>query len=71
MKRIKADHKVHLDHVIGERKSWHHRMLECKNSLDEETMAIYIDGMDQEKTWIPRLAYKSIDAQKEKVMPTR
>jgi hypothetical protein len=41
--------------MIRERHLWHERIQTCKRQPDE-CMAIYLDGMDQDKTDIPRVA---------------
>ena len=60
-----------MDRVLAERLSWHNRMQECRDSLNEDVMAIYLDGMDQEKTWIPKLSYKEQDKKADKVLKCR
>ncbi len=67
----RAERKVHLDRVVAERMAWHNRIIECRDSLDESVMAIYLDGMDQEKTWIPHVPYKEQDKLSEKVLKVR
>lgn len=69
--KIREERKKHLDIILGERKAWHARILECADSLDEEVMAIYIDGMDQDKTWIPHVPHKEQDKMSEKVLKVR
>jgi transposase-like protein len=54
IKAIKDEKYEHLKQVIGERQSWHDRISRSKNTT--ECIAIYLDGMDQEKTDIPRLS---------------
>ena len=70
-KVVRDERKVHLDRVLAERLSWHNRMQECRDSLNEDVMAIYLDGMDQEKTWIPKLSYKEQDKKADKVLKCR
>jgi hypothetical protein len=50
---ITKEKSDHLERVIGERRAWHARIRECKTS--DDVFAIYLDGMDQDKTDIPRL----------------
>ena len=70
-KKIREDRKRHHDKVLAERLSWHNRMQECRDSLNEDIMAIYLDGMDQEKTWIPKISYKEQDKKADKVLKCR
>ena len=46
-------------------------MQECRDSLNEDVIAIYLDGMDQEKTWIPKISYKEQDKKADKVLKCR
>ena len=57
--------------VIGERLSFHGRIKECANSLDESHMCVYVDGMDQDKTWIPKFAHTETDRAASDVLPCR
>lgn len=69
--QIKEEQKVHLDRVLGERLAWHMRIQECRDSLDESVMAIYLDGMDQDKTWVPRVSFRETDKKTDPVLKVR
>lgn len=51
-------YEAHLKEVLQERLEWHHRRDHCLES--EECATIYLDGMDQQKTDIPRLTTQDI-----------
>ena len=54
----RAVKQAHLHQILKERQSWHARILECQTSDDR--LAIYLDGMDQDKTDIPRLPTQDV-----------
>ena len=51
-------YEAHLKEVMKERLQWHYRRDHCLES--EECATIYLDGMDQQKTDIPRLTTQDI-----------
>jgi hypothetical protein len=53
MEEIKKEKNEHMKQVIAERQTWHQRIKEYKTT--DNACAIYLDGMDQEKTDIPNL----------------
>jgi hypothetical protein len=50
---IKVKKRDHMLLVVTERQYWHKRINQCKK--DPNYFAIYLDGMDQDKTDIPRM----------------
>lgn len=52
-------YEAHLKEVMKERLQWHYRRDHCLES-EEECATIYLDGMDQQKTDIPRLRTQDI-----------
>jgi hypothetical protein len=57
-KSVKEARETHLQQVLKERQAWHRRIEKCKTS--DECLAIYLDGMDQDKTDIPRLTTQDV-----------
>jgi hypothetical protein len=57
--------------VVAERMSLHWRIAECANCVDESKMCIYVDGMDQDKTWIPKFPYTETDKSSFETLPSR
>ena len=49
----RKEREEHIERVVGEKQGWHARMKECLRP-DADSLAIFLDGMDQDKTDIPR-----------------
>ena len=63
---IQAAKKVwdrHIDQCVEERNLFHERIRECINKDKPPAMLIYLDGMDQKKTDLPRFAGKDQDSE--------
>lgn len=58
-KLIRAKYEAHLQEVVAERRAWHDRRDQSLES-ERDYAAIYLDGMDQAKTDIPRLPTQDI-----------
>ncbi len=58
-KQERKTYEAHLIEVMKERLRWHYRRDDCLAS-EGECAAIYLDGMDQQKTDIPRLCTQDI-----------
>jgi hypothetical protein len=62
---LRDQKRAHLGKVILERQAWHKRISLCKSTVegkDPDCFAIYLDGMDQEKTDIPRMKTTDVRA---------